>query len=104
MHQQSIMDFIAIEIRKLHNEKIGLTIAVDLVKPLNNDTVTASFNSFLAKIANNNTEEECLDHVDQLMSQFNVFASCASGWAIENQKSVEVKTATFQTFSGSSYI
>ena len=84
--------------------KIGFTIAVDLVKPLNNDKVTAFFNSFLARIANNITDEEYLDHADQLMSKLNLFASCDSGWAIECLQSVEVKTATCQTLSGLSAI
>ena len=82
--------------------KIGLTIAVDLVKPLNNDKVTTFFNSFLARIANNITDEDYLDLVDQLMSKLNFFASCGSGRVIESLQSVEVKTATRQSFNGSS--
>ena len=84
--------------------KIGFSIAVDLEKPLNNDKVTAFFNSFLARIANNTTDEEYFDHVNQLMSKLNVFASCGCGWVIECLQSVEVKTATCQALSGSSYI
>ena len=103
MHQQSIMDFIDTELQKVATMKIGLTIAVDLVKPLNNDKVTA-FISFLARIATNITDEEYLDHVDQLMSKLNFFASCASGWVIKSLQSVEVKTAFCQTLNGSSYI
>ena len=68
------MHFIDSELQKVPNMKIGLTIAVDLVKPLNNDKITAFFNSFLSKIANI-TDEEYFDHVDQLMSKLNVFAS-----------------------------
>ena len=104
MHQQGIMDFIDTELQKVFKMKIGLTIAVDLVKPLNNDKVTAFFNSFLARTANNITDEKYLDHVDQPMSKLNVFASCGSRWVIESLQSVEVKTATCQTLSGSSYI
>ena len=104
MHQQGIMDFIATELQKVPKMKVGLTIAVNLVKPSNNDKVTAFFNSFLARTANNITDEEYLDHVDQLMSKLNVFASCGSGWVIEILQSVEVNTATCQTLSGSSYI
>ena len=63
------MDFIDAELQKVPNMKIGITIAVDLVKPLNKDNVTAFFKSFLPTIANNITDEEYLDHVDQLMSQ-----------------------------------
>ena len=98
------MDFIDTELQKAATMKIGLTIAVDLVKPLNNDKITAFFNSFPARIATNITDEEYLDHVDQLMSKLNVFASCGSGWVIESLQSVEVQTATCQTLNGSSYI
>ena len=71
--QRSKIDFIDAELQKVPNVKIGFTIAVDLVKPLNNDKVTTFFNSFLARIANIK-DEEYLDHVDQLMSKLNVFA------------------------------
>ena len=100
MHQRGIKDFIDTELQKVPRMKTGLTIAVDLVKPLNNDKVTAFFNSFLGRTANV-TDEKYLDHVDQPMSKLNVFASCGSGWVIERLQSVEVKTATCQTLSGS---
>ena len=64
MHQWSITGLIDTELQKVPNMKIGLTIAVDLAKPFNNDKVTAVFNSFLARIANNITDEEKFDHVD----------------------------------------
>ena len=99
--QQSIIDFIDDELQKVPNLKRGFTIAVDLVNSLNNDKVTAFFNSFLARIANI-TNEKYLDHVDQLMSKLNVFASSGSGWVIECLQSVELKNATCQTLSGSS--
>ena len=92
--QQSIKDFIDAELQKVPNMKNGFTIAVDLVEQLNNDKVTAFFISFLAKIANNITDEEYLDHVDQLMSKLKVFASCGSGWVKECLQSVEFKTTT----------
>ena len=98
------MDFIDNELQKVANMKIGLTIAVNLVKPLNNDEVTGLFNSFVARIANNITDEEYLDHVDKLISKLNVFASCGSGWVIQSLQCVEVKTATCLTLNGSSYI
>ena len=103
MHQQSIMDFIDTERQNVPNMKIGLTITVDLVKPLNNDNVTAFFNSFLAESANT-TDEEYLDQVDQVMSRLDVFPSCGSGWVIQSLQFMEMKTATSQALSVSSYI
>ena len=104
MHQQSIMVFIVTEHQKVPNKKVGLTVAANLVKPLNKDKVTAFFNSFLARIASNIADEEYFDHVDQLMSKLNVFSSFGSEWAIESTQSVEMKTATCQTLNGASYI
>ena len=77
--QQSLMDFVDAELKKVPNMIIGITIAVDLMKPVNNDKVLAFFNSFVARIATNITDEEYLDHVDQLKPKLNVSASCGSG-------------------------
>ena len=100
--QPNIMDFIDAELQKVPNMKLVFSISVDLVKPLNNDKITAFFNSCLARIADSITDEDYFDYVDQLMSEFNVFASCGSGWVIESPECIEVRTATFQTLNGSS--
>ena len=102
--QPNIMDFIDAELQKVPNMKVGISISVDLVKPLNNDKITAFFISCLVRIAHSITDEEYLVHVDQLMSKLNVFSSCGCGWVIESPKFIEVKTATCQTLNGSSYI
>ena len=103
LHQPNIMDFVDAQLQKVLNMKVGISISVDLVEPLNNDKVTAFFNSCLVRIAHSITDEEYRDHVDQLMSKLNVFASCGSGWVIESLKCIDVKTATCQTLNGSSY-
>ena len=102
--QPRIMDFIDDELRAVRNMKIGMSIAVKLVKPLTNDDVTAFFNSCFMRLSDHITNEEYLEHVDQLMSNLNVFASCGSGWVIESLCSVEIKTALCQKLSGASYI
>ena len=94
LQQTNIMDLIDAELHKVSNMKVGISISVDLVKPLNVDGITAFFNSCLVRIAHSITDEEYLDHVDQLMSKLNVFASCGSGWVIESLKCIEVKSAT----------
>ena len=64
MHQQSIIDSIDTELQKVTIMKFGRTIAVDFVKPLNNDKITAFFRPFFARIAHNITDEEYLEHVE----------------------------------------
>ena len=102
--QPNIMDFIDANLQKVPNMKDGLSISVDLVKPLNNDKITVFFNSFLVSIAHSITDEEYLDHLGQLRPKLNVFAFCGSGWVIESPKCIEVKTTTCQTRNGSSFI
>ena len=88
------MDFIQTELRKVPILKVGITISVNLVKLLNNDKITAFFSSCLARTAKSSTDEDYLDHVEQLLCELNILASCDSGWVIENLKCTEAKTAT----------
>ena len=97
------MDFIDADPQNVPNMKVGIPTSVDRVKPLNNDEITVLFTSCLIRFAHCITDEEYLDHVDQLMSQLNVFASCGSRWVTESPKCIEVETATCQTLNGSSY-
>ena len=39
--QPIVMDFIDAELQKVRNTKVGIFFSVDLVKPLNNDKITA---------------------------------------------------------------
>ena len=98
------MDFVNEKLSQSSNLKVGVSIAVKLVKPLTNDDVTAFFNSHFMRLADHITDEEYHVHVDQLMSNLSVYASCGSGWVIDSLLSVEVKTATCQMACGSSYI
>ena len=102
--QPNKTDLIDAELQKVRNVKVGISISVDLAKPLNNDKIKAFFIPCLARIAHSITDEKYFDHGDQLLSKLIVFTSCGSGWVIESYKCIEVKTATCQTLNGSSYI
>ena len=73
LQQPNIMDFIDAELQKVPDMRVGVSISINLVKPVNNDTITAFFNSGIVKTAHSITDEEYLDHVDQVMSKLNVF-------------------------------
>ena len=87
MQQPNTMHFLDAEIQKVLKIKTDISNSVDLVKPLSNDKITAFFKSCLARIAHSITDEEHFDHVNQLISKLNVFATSASGWVIESQNS-----------------
>ena len=84
--------------------KIGFSISVALVKPIADESTEAFFNSNMVRLAVEMTEEEFMEHVDQLMSQLNVFATGGSGWVVEKLKRFEIKTAKCSSVVGGSYI
>ena len=45
-----------------------------------------------------------MQHIDALMTQFNVFATGASGWVVETMKQLEIKTGACGNVTGGSYI
>ena len=102
--QQSIIDFVNEKLSQLSNLKVGVIIAVKLVKPLTNDDVTAFFNSHFMRLADHITYEEYHVHIDQLWSNLSVYAFSGSDWVIDSLLSIEVKTATCQMACESSYI
>ena len=58
---------------------MGVSIADKRVKPLIKDNVTGFFNSHFMRLADHITDEDYHVHVDQLMSNLSVYASCGSG-------------------------
>ena len=88
------MNFVDEKLSQSSNLRVGVSIAVKLVKPLTNDDVNAFFNSQFMRLADHITDEEYHVHVDLALSNLSVFASCGSGWMIDSLLSVEVKTAT----------
>ena len=95
-NQQSIIDFLNEKLSQSSNLKVGVSIAVKLVKPLTNDDVTSFFNSHNMRLAEYITDKKYHVHEDQLISNLSVYASCGSGLMIYSLLSVEVKTATCQ--------
>ena len=69
--------------------KMGFSMSVRLRKPLVDDSTEAFFNSSMAKLSLEVTEEEFLEHLDQIMSQLNVFATGGSGWVVEKWKDLK---------------
>ena len=67
------------------------------MKPLLGETTEADFNSSMVRVSLEMTMDEFLGHVDQLMSQLNMFAAGGSGWVVEKLSRLEIKTAQIAT-------
>ena len=87
----------------LPNLKIGLIICVKLEKLLENETVDPFFKS-VGRISRKISDDEYLQHMDALMTQFIVFATGGSGWVVKTLSRIEIKTVCCNNVSVISYI
>ena len=102
--KDKIMGFVNSILEVEGNTKMGFSMSVRSRKPLVDDSTEAFFNSSMAKLSLELTEEEFLEHLDQIMSQLNVFATGGSGWVVEKMERFEIKTAKCATVVAGSYI
>ena len=84
--------------------RVGLTIQVRLLKPLEGETVVVYFNTRMERLDHELDEDDFNNFVDQLISQLNVYYSGGSDWVVETLLAVEVKVAPPVRESGSSFI
>ena len=102
--KDNILRFVNSLLNSTASVKIGFSISVGLVKPIVEESTEAYFNSNMVRLAVEMTEEEYMEHVDQLISQLNVFATGGSGWVVEKLMRFELKTAKCASAVGGSYI
>ena len=102
--KNELLAFINSKLQVARSVRIGFSIAVRLMKPLLDETTEASFNSKMARVSIEMTMDEFLGHVDQLMSQLNMFATGGSGWVVDRPSRLEIKTAQLASSPTSTYI
>ena len=86
------------------NVELGISISLKVEKLLENEVVETFLNSAMSRVSFQLTDVEYLQHVDNLMTQFNVFATGGSGWVVRRLKRLEIKTVTCGKVTGGSYI
>ena len=102
--KDNILGFVNSLLNTTARVKIGFSISVGLVKPIVEESTEAYFNSNMVRLAVEMTEEEYMEHVDQLISKLNVFATGGSGWVVEKLMRFELKTAKCSSAVDCSYI
>ena len=90
-HMTNICDKVNSEIETMVTAKLGFSIQVSFEKPLTQDKASSYFNSAMQPISTILSEDEFYKHVDQLMTQVNIFCTAGSGWVIERLVSLDVK-------------
>ena len=102
--KDNILRFVDSLMNTTASVEIGFSISVVLVKPIVEESTEAYFNSNMMRLAVEITEEEYMEHVDQLISQLNVFATGGSSWVVKKLMCFEMKTAKCASAVGGSYI
>ena len=77
--KKNVLGFVNSLLNTTASVKIGLSISVGLVKVIVEKSTEAYFNSNMVRFAVELTEEEYMEHVDQMIRQMNVFATGGSG-------------------------
>ena len=105
VHQQeNIRQFIDHQREQHGSLKYGICLKVDFLKPLEEVTTCSYFNSQLTETVSPVSFEEYFEHVDQLISQINIFCTAGSGWVIDRLASLEIKTCRYKPMRAGSYI
>lgn len=99
-----ILSFINNKLPSNGSTRVGLTIHVQLTKPLEGETVIVYFHTRMERFGHELIEDDFNHFVDQLISQLNVFCTGGSGWVVETLLAVEIKVASPVNDSGSSFI
>ena len=84
--------------------KFSLCLQVNFLKPLNEESTSSYFNSTMSAISPYLTAEEYYSHVDQVLTQINIFCTAGSGWVISSLENLDLKICVYQPLRASSYI
>ena len=84
--------------------KLSLCVSIDFLKPITLDKTTSYFTSSMETVSRKLTSEENYSHVDQIMTQINIFCTGGSGWVIDRMKSLDVKINKYSPLRPATYI
>ena len=90
--KESIIRFVNYLLNSMPNLESGRSICVKLEKPLENETVEASFNSPMGSISCKISGNEYMQNMDALMTQLNVFATIGSRSVVKTLSRLEINT------------
>ena len=99
-----ILSFINGKLPENGSTRVGLTIHVRLLIPLEGETVVVYFHTRMERLSHELDEDDFNNFVDQLISLLNVYQSGGSDWVVETLLAVEVKVAAPVRESDSSFI
>ena len=58
----------------------------------------------MGRISCNISDDECMQHMEALMTQLSVFTTSGTGWVVKTLNQLEIKTVCCNNVTGSSYI
>ena len=83
---------------------MGLCVQVQLMKPLDEQSVTPYFNSNLLRVVGIIDDDDWFETIEQVICQINIFCTGGSGWVVQKLINVAFKVCKSRALSGSSHI
>ena len=103
-HFGEIISFINDKLSNVQMTHVGLYMQVKMVKPLTGETTEPFFNTVLLSSAQDVTEDDVQNLIDQIITQLNIFSTGGSGWIVEKLLQFDIKTSKTPRLGGRSYI
>ena len=102
--EKSIISFLDEKLPFHGSNRVGITIHVKLLKPLEEESVIVYFPSPMERVAHELVQEDFINMIDAITSQLNVYCSGGSGWVAETLKILEIRIAGPFKGTASSFI
>ena len=83
------------------HSRVGLRVQVQLMKPLDEQSVTPCLNSSLLRVVGVIDDDEWFETIEQVISQINIFSTGGCGWVVQQLINVDLKVCKARTLSGS---
>ena len=103
-HKDHLKTFLVEKLQGQGHSRVGLCVQVQLMKPLDEQSVTPYFNSSLLRVVGIIDDDDWFENIEQIICQINVFCTVVSGWVVQKLINVDLKVCKGRAFSGSSYI
>ena len=84
--------------------RFSICLEIIFEKPLQQETTSSYFNSKMVTSSTLLTSEEYYTHVDQILTQINIFCTAGSGWVVQTLSKMDLKFCHFNPLRPGTYI
>ena len=102
-NKDHLKTFLVEKIQGQGHSRMGLCVQVQLMKTLNEQSVTPYFNSSLLRVVGIIDDDDWFETIEQVICQINIFCTGWSGWVVQKLINVDLKVCKGRSLYASSY-